>query len=63
MPLFQTNFFPDLTQVYLMFETVLVEFNFVQEVPAIDAEFAGRNEAINIALIKAATRGNLVRSM
>jgi hypothetical protein len=46
-----------------MFETVLVEFNFAQDDPAIDAEFAGRNEAINIALIKVATRGNLVRSM
>ena len=46
-----------------MLETVFVEFNFVQEVPAIDAEFAGRNEAIKNALIKVATRGNLVRDI
>ena len=62
-PLFHTNFFPDLTQVYLIFDTVLVEFNFVQDVPATDAEFAGKMEAINIALIKVATRGNLARNM
>ena len=62
-PLFQTNFFPDLTQVYLIFDTVLVEFIFVQLVPAIVAEFAGNKVAINSALIKVATRGNLVLSM
>ena len=62
-PLFQTSFFPDLMQVYLMFDTTLDEFNFVQDVPVTDAEFAGKMEAINIALIKVATRGNLVRSM
>ena len=63
IPLFQTNFFPDLIQVYLIFETVFVEFNFVQFVPAIEAEFAGNSETINKELITVATSGNLVRSM
>ena len=62
-PLFQTNFFPDFTHVYLMFEIVFVEFNFVHKVPAIEAEFAGKSENTNVALIKDATRDNLVRSM
>jgi hypothetical protein len=53
-PLFQTSFFPDLMQVYLMFETVFVEFTFVHLVPAIVAEFACRVEVINSALIRAA---------
>lgn len=46
-----------------MFDRTLDEFNFVQDVPEMLAEFAGNIEAINIALIKVATRGNLVRSM
>ena len=62
-PLFQASFFPDFTQVYFMLATVFVEFNFAQVVPAIGAEFAGNKVAINSALIKVATRGNLVRSM
>ena len=55
-PLFQTNFLPDFTQVYLIFETVLVEFNFVQIVPDMDAEAAGINDPKNIALMKPAKR-------
>ena len=35
-----------------MLEAVFVEFNFVQVVPAIDAELAGKSEAMNIALIR-----------
>ena len=62
-PLFQTSFFPDLLQVYLKFDTTLDEFNFMQDVPEMDEEFAGKMEAINIALNKVATSGNLVRSM
>ena len=62
-PLFQTNFFPDFTQVYLIFVTVFVEFNFAQVVPAIDAEFAGKSDTTNIALMKLATRGHLVRNI
>ena len=63
MPLFQTNFFPDFTHVYLKFATVLVEFNLIQVVPAMDAEFACKIEAKNIALMKPATRSNLVRNI
>ena len=63
IPLFQTNFFPDLIHVYLIFETVFVEFNLVHFVPAIEAEFAGNSETINKELITVATRVNLVRSM
>ena len=62
-PLFQINFFPDLTHVYLKLATTFVELILVQVVPAIDAELAGKNEATNIALIKLATRGNLVRNI
>ena len=60
-PLFHTNFFPDLTQVYLIFETVLVEFNFVQAVPAIEDEFANGINTKNRALARNATKGNLTR--
>jgi hypothetical protein len=46
-PLLQTNFLPDLTQVYLMFATVFVEFSFEHEVPAIVADCAGLDTKIN----------------
>ena len=62
-PLFHTNFLPDFTQVYLMLPIVFVELSFVQEVPAIDAALAGKSEAINIALINVATRGNFARNI
>ena len=62
-PLFHTNFLPDFKQVYLMLPIVFVELSFVQEVPAIDAALAGKSEAINIALINVATRGNFVRNI
>ena len=46
----------------LILKTVLVEFNFVHFVPAIDAEFAGKSEAMNIEIIMVVTKGNLVRN-
>jgi hypothetical protein len=39
-PLLQTNFFPDLIQVYLYPETVVVDFNLVQVAPALTAAVA-----------------------
>ncbi len=39
-PLFQTSFFPDLMQVYLIPLTVDVEFSFGQESPALTAALA-----------------------
>ena len=46
-----------------MFATVLVEFNLEQVDPAIEAALADKNEATNTALMKLATRGNLVRNI
>ena len=39
-PLLQTNFLPDLIQVYLYPETVVVDFNLVQVAPALTAAVA-----------------------
>ncbi len=39
-PLLQTNFFPDLMQVYLYPETVVVDFNLVHVAPALTAAVA-----------------------
>ena len=39
-PLFQTNFFPDFTQVYLIPFTVEVEFSFGQTSPGLTAALA-----------------------
>jgi hypothetical protein len=39
-PLFQTNFFPDFTQVYLIPFTVLVDFSFGQASPGLTAALA-----------------------
>jgi hypothetical protein len=39
-PLFQTSFFPDFMQVYLIPFTVEVEFNFAQVSPALTAALA-----------------------
>ena len=61
MPLFHASFFPTFMQVNLIFETVLVEFNFVQDVPAIEAETAGINVPRKIALTKIANSGNFAR--
>ena len=63
IPLFQTNFFPNLIQVYLIFETVLVVFNLMHEVPAIDAELANGIKTRNKTLARIAKSGNLVRNM
>ena len=62
-PLFQTRFFPDFMQVYLMFAMVLVEFTLEHLVPAIAADLAGRIEIKNVAATKVATRDNLVRDI
>jgi hypothetical protein len=40
-PLFQINFFPDFTQVYLKDPIIFVEFTFEHLVPEIDAALAG----------------------
>jgi 3-polyprenyl-4-hydroxybenzoate decarboxylase len=41
LPLFQTNFFPDLMQVYFTPEAVAFELIFVQAEPALTAPAAG----------------------
>ena len=62
-PLFQTCFFPALTQVNFTFAIVLVEFNFRQLVPEIDAEFADVSGEAKVAPISATTSRNLVRNI
>ena len=55
-PLFQISVFPDLMQVYLIFEIVFVVFTFAHFVPEIDTEFAGFSDVKKIVLIKIANR-------
>ena len=62
-PLFQTNFFPDLTQVYFIFETVLVVFTFVHLVPVRGADAAGMKVVKNIAVIMDAASVALFRGI
>lgn len=62
-PLFQISVFPDLMQVYLIFEIVFVEFTFEHLVPGIDTEFAGISDVKKTVLIKIATRRILLRNI
>ena len=62
-PLFQISVFPDLMQVYLIFEIVFVEFTFEHLVPEIDTEFAGISDVKKMVLIKIAIRRNLLRNI
>ena len=52
-PLFQTNFLPDLTQVYFIPASVEVLFAFVQGEPALTAPNAVRELAVETIAVRA----------